>query len=651
MKEVLENYPDAQQAPEANEAELTKIVDKYKKSGIDGTRELAKYHREFVAVATALKNQGTMSAVQVAKAYVRVLPNGLKNQLETRLQVQIPTKQKGIAYTLPQIRSAIEFLISDALTPFATEDFRVGDHTVAPEPKNSYGTPKTESKMKEETEDTVVSHLTKQLLALTQVVNKMIDGQTIKLPFDSSIGSTDTQVRKPKLCYWDGCSNRTMNNCPDLAEWVRKRTVERNARGHVVLKGGGCLPDEERFNQGPIKQRFEKYFEEYPAARALILDIPLNHDVGPNHQLGEPDFAVSAHTTYTLNGYQGLSMLTSATSYLVQDESDNTAINRIKEMIYKMETRRSANEQSKDGKGRMETKADSSNHDISQYPQPAQTVPKQPEIPVKPPKPIIGTLPKNYVPPQERTLGVPPKDDNRNYQYRSPVESEEATNHLIEAGLCGKVIVDQQDLMAAAPNYCRKVKELCTGRCVGLEGALLEEVNTTYLLQLLHHTAVPKYLAADIFFNDFAEAKEGDGFYVAKDSVSLRGLNTTIGERVVHCVTNSGCSIVAMSDATCNALGIAFDPTKQIGLQSANGRMDWSLGLAKDVPFRFGEVLAFLQAHIVDSPAYDVLIGRPFEVLMQANVQNFASGDQHITLTDPNSYKSITFPTIPREPP
>ncbi|KAJ3999401.1 hypothetical protein F5050DRAFT_1709753 [Lentinula boryana] len=370
--EVLENYPDAQQAPEANEAELTKIVDKYKKSGIDGTRELAKYHREFVAVATALKNQGTMSAVQVAKAYVRVLPDGLKNRLETRLQVQIPTKQKGIAYTLPQIRSAIEFLISDASTPFATEDFRVGVHSVVPEQKKTYATPKADHKPKEEPEDTVVSHLTKQLLALTQVVNKMVDGQSFK-PFDPSISSTDSQARKPKLCYWDGCPARTMNDCPDLAEWVRNGTVERNARGHVVLKGGGRLPDEERFNRGPIKQRFEKYFEEYPAARALILDIPSNQDEGPNRQLGEPDFAVSTHTTYTLNGYQGPSMLASAASYLVQDESDNTAINKIKEMIYKMETRRSANDQSKNAKGRTDTKADSSNNDTSQYPQPAQT--------------------------------------------------------------------------------------------------------------------------------------------------------------------------------------------------------------------------------------------------------------------------------------
>ncbi|KAE9383319.1 hypothetical protein BT96DRAFT_795053, partial [Gymnopus androsaceus JB14] len=154
-----------------------------------------------------------------------------------------------------------------------------------------------------------------------------------------------------------------------------------------------------------------------------------------------------------------------------------------------------------------------------------------------------------------------------------------------------------------------------------------------------------------VFFQDFGDSEEGDGFYVAKDSLSIRGINATIGERSIHCVTDSGCSIVAMSDTACNALGIAFDPGRTIPLQSANGETDWTLGVAKDVPFRFGEVLAFLQVHIVPSPAYDVLLGRPFEVLTQAQIRNFLSGDQHFTLTDPNSHKTVTIPTIPREPP
>ncbi|KAE9389486.1 hypothetical protein BT96DRAFT_834828 [Gymnopus androsaceus JB14] len=138
-----------------------------------------------------------------------------------------------------------------------------------------------------------------------------------------------------------------------------------------------------------------------------------------------------------------------------------------------------------------------------------------------------------------------------------------------------------------------------------------------------------------------------DALTTVMESSSIRGLNALIGERAVHCVADSGCSIVAMSDATSNVLGLSFDPKRRIPLQSANGKTDWTLGVAKDVPFRFGDIISFLQVHIIESPAYDVLLGRPFEVLTQARVQNFLSGDQHYTLTDPNTNKVVTIPTIP----
>ncbi|KAJ4484883.1 hypothetical protein C8J55DRAFT_425831 [Lentinula edodes] len=129
------------------------------------------------------------------------------------------------------------------------------------------------------------------------------------------------------------------------------------------------------------------------------------------------------------------------------------------------------------------------------------------------------------------------------------------------------------------------------------------------------------------------------------------GDRTLDNQGETHCILDGGCSIVVMSDSACNAFGFAFDPEKRINLQSANGNTDWSLGLAKDVPFRFGDVIAFLQVQVVDSPAYDFILGQPFEILMQASYKNFLSGDQHLTLTDPNTYKVVTIPTVPREPP
>ncbi|KAE9394135.1 hypothetical protein BT96DRAFT_828203, partial [Gymnopus androsaceus JB14] len=142
-----------------------------------------------------------------------------------------------------------------------------------------------------------------------------------------------------------------------------------------------------------------------------------------------------------------------------------------------------------------------------------------------------------------------------------------------------------------------------------------------------------------------------DAIYVGRESTSIRGVTAVVGERPIHCIMDWGCSIIAMSVAACNTLGVMFDPTRCIPLQSANGKTDWTLGIARDVPFRFGDVTAILQVHIVDSPAYDILLGCLFEVLTQARTQSFLSGDQHIMITDPNTEKIVTIPTVPREPP
>jgi hypothetical protein len=57
-----------------------------------------------------------------------------------------------------------------------------------------------------------------------------------------------------------------------------------------------------------------------------------------------------------------------------------------------------------------------------------------------------------------------------------------------------------------------------------------------------------------------------------------------------------------------------------------------------------------LQIHIIWSPAYDILLGWPFDVLTESTVKNFPNEDQTITIVDPNTKHSVTIPTLPRTP-
>ena len=106
-----------------------------------------------------------------------------------------------------------------------------------------------------------------------------------------------------------------------------------------------------------------------------------------------------------------------------------------------------------------------------------------------------------------------------------------------------------------------------------------------------------------------------------------------------------------MSEEVCHELSLSYDPSIHLNMQSANGTVDQSLGLARNVPFFIGNLTLYMQVHVIRNPAYDILLGRPFDILTESMVRNFANEDQTITIHDPNSGRVATIPTIPRGPP
>ena len=56
----------------------------------------------------------------------------------------------------------------------------------------------------------------------------------------------------------------------------------------------------------------------------------------------------------------------------------------------------------------------------------------------------------------------------------------------------------------------------------------------------------------------------------------------------------------------------------------------------------------YLQIHIIRDPAYQVLIGRPFDLLTKSRVETMEDGSQIVTITDPNTGKRCAIPTFDR---
>ena len=102
---------------------------------------------------------------------------------------------------------------------------------------------------------------------------------------------------------------------------------------------------------------------------------------------------------------------------------------------------------------------------------------------------------------------------------------------------------------------------------------------------------------------------------------------------------DGGSQIVSMSQAVAVKLEVPWDPDTTVQMQSANRTLEQTLDLVKNVPFLFGHITVYLQVHVIERPAYKVLLGRPFDTITESEVKNAKDGGQSLMLTNPNTSK------------
>ena len=154
------------------------------------------------------------------------------------------------------------------------------------------------------------------------------------------------------------------------------------------------------------------------------------------------------------------------------------------------------------------------------------------------------------------------------------------------------------------------------------------------------------------YLNSLAEGEDPRPILVARESVALRTVFPVIHKSgKAEVLLDTGSQICSMDSDVARNLGISWDPDVVIHLQSANRTVEKTLGLARNVEFDFGGVMAYIQLHIIRRPAYSVLLGRPFDVAMSSEVSNHTSGDQNLTLKDPNTGRRLTIPTYAKGKP
>ncbi|KAF8234342.1 hypothetical protein L208DRAFT_1550057 [Tricholoma matsutake] len=233
--------------------------------------------------------------------------------------------------------------------------------------------------------------------------------------------------------------------------------------------------------------------------------------------------------------------------------------------------------------------------------------------------PYNGTKENSYLPPYERNFTSTGKaKDSPSYHTQAPIQKDKITKDVFTQSMKTPIItLTPKELLSLSPEVHMKWKEQVTA----------------------HHTQQPKgnntmnLLHDDIFIIDnpyttyISSLHPGEipkPFIAVKESHSIRSVIMNVnGRNPVESIVNLGSSIIAMSEEVCHKLGLAYDPSIHIPLQSANGGIDQSLGLAWNVPCKVGSITLYMQIHIICNPAYNILLGWPFDVLTESTVKNY----------------------------
>ncbi len=155
------------------------------------------------------------------------------------------------------------------------------------------------------------------------------------------------------------------------------------------------------------------------------------------------------------------------------------------------------------------------------------------------------------------------------------------------------------------------------------------------------------------YLNGLAPEEAARKIMVARESYLLKTLYPLVNAQAeVESIIDGGSQIISMSADVAIQVGATWDPDVTIQMQSANKQLEKTQGLVRNMPFRFGdEITVYFQVHVMQNVAYDVLLGRPFEVLTASVFENALDGSQMVTLTEPNSGKRCKMPTYDRGKP
>ncbi|KAF7303483.1 hypothetical protein MIND_00577300 [Mycena indigotica] len=607
--------------------------------GIHSENELAAFFRTFVCIAKFLISKKRLSETEQSHAFLRALqPASLQAAVKQRLQIIRPNVHADDPYALADLYDAAKFCLAGSPSLLLNS---------VPTPSPAEPVVKTDPELK-----AVLTSISQLVAVLaSQARTNAAPSQSPQTPSNANPSANpgrSSGQRHPGCSY---CLDLThfMRECQKLIEDIKAGLVRRNEENKLVLPDGR-YPSRALAGQCH-RERILAWHEQNPGQKLtpqLIVDV------------------VKKPATPT--------PVPAVDSFVLSDEQRLEAIAVEQQML---RTRMAARKEAEARKKGAEAKETPDSAEISDHRPKAdqRSAPAATSNPDSPPTPTSssheapapahdhatadapaapdltpppGPFPEHpyaaardaaYAPPKERNLGAPHKPP-----VRPPIHDPRNAQDVFNAVLDADVTVKARKLLAS-PEVSALARQSFTPRRPADKPA--EQLFNS-------EDALPALTGFDFDpTNDHAAARAAAIRDSLPDAVSTaaatHNANGIFVPDAFVALYDQGRLPEGLITSAENHRHTLHPPhRRQPRMQSANGAITPSLGVARNVAFTLRDIVLYLQVHIVRNPAYDVLLGRPFDVLTQSVVHNYSNNDQTITIRDPNTGRTATVPTIPR---
>ncbi|KAF6745212.1 hypothetical protein DFP72DRAFT_1091838 [Ephemerocybe angulata] len=255
----------------------------------------------------------------------------------------------------------------------------------------------------------------------------------------------------------------------------------------------------------------------------------------------------------------------------------------------------------------------------------------------------VNHVQQNQTPPPSKYIHpnavAPPQ-----FRFVTPIEDPARTASIAERSLDSPVSLSVRELLGVAPDLRKAVRELVTTKKVPLETVAPPK---SYVATVEHDVDDVADSLVSVLLQNLKQQEVKAT--VANHTETLRTLELDLDGRVkVHAILDEGSQIIGLRRDIWERLGLPLRSDHTMVMESANGSTSRTLGVIPDLLVRIGTCEFRLQVQVVEEAGYEMLLGRPFHVLAQAQMQHHRDGSGVITLTDPQTRAVITVPTKAR---